>query len=212
MTRLRAWFALASLPVVLALGAAPAYAGYPNTPKGAQHDCGAGHYPLQGHYTIAVLIKALAGLSTSDVEYTTCKDAIEAAIRTQEQQAHHHHPPKKTHTTTSPTSTTHTTTTHTTTTHATHTKTGHHHPRGGASGPTGAPISSQQISAAVTNGRMPRRVNGVVYTPGAVTTRNTSFISSIPNPILALLAALIVVLGGFGGWALRSVVRARRSG
>lgn len=215
MTRSAARLAFASLAAVLAIGVSPAVAGYSNTVKGAHRDCGAGHYPLQGHYSIAVLVKALASLSTSDVEYTTCKDALEAAIRAAEKKPRKKpatsHTQTHTHTTTTPTSTTTTTsTTHTSSTHTRHrrrvTKPAH--------GPTGAtvPVSSQQISAAVTNGKQPQRVDGVLYTPGAITTHNSSFISSIPAPVLALLAALIAVLGALGGLAVRNIVRARRSG
>ncbi len=206
MIRFRARLALASLAVavVLALGVVPAYAGYPDTVKGAQHDCGAGHYPLQGHYSVAVLVKALAGLSTSDVEYTTCKDALEAAIRAAEapKQAHH-------------TATSGHTTTHTSTT-GTHTGTGDqpNHAQTATSGSTGATgaISSQQIDAAVANGAGAQKVAGVVYTPGAITTHGSSFLSSIPDPVLAVLAALIAVLAAFGALAVRNIVRARRTG
>ena len=203
MIRSGARLTLASLAVALALGASPAHAAYPNTVKGAQRDCGAGHYPLQGHYSVAVLVKALAGLSTSDVEYTTCKDALEAAIRAAEA-------PKKHHTTTSQQTTTHTSTTHTDTTNTQH----HNHAQTAASGPTGGtgPITSQQIDAAVANGKGQQNVDGVVYTPGAITTHGSSFLSSIPDPVLAVLAALIAVLGALGALAVRNIVRARRTG
>jgi hypothetical protein len=208
MTRSGARLAVASLLAVLVLGAASAYAAYPNTVKGAHRDCGAGHYPLHGHYSVSVLIKALSTLSTSAVEYTTCKDALERALHLAEQ------PPRKTKTTT-PT-TTHTTTTRTSTTHTstTHTHRAASKPKRKPKGPTGGtgPISSKQIDAAVSNGKQPQNLDGTVYTPGAITTRNSSFISSIPDPILALLAALIAVLGGLGGLAVRNIVRARRTG
>jgi hypothetical protein len=220
MTRSAARLAFASLAaaaVVLVSGVAPAFARYPNTIRGADRDCGAGHYPLQGHYSIGVLEKALASLSTSDVEYTTCKDALEAAIRAAEKPPPK--PPPKPPTTHPRTATTPTKTTTTTssTTHSSRTRTRHlpgkvvKPARGGPTGGTG-PVSSQQISAAVTTGRQPQRVDGVLYTPGAITTHNSSFISSIPDPVLAVLAALIAVLGALGGLAVRNIVRARRSG
>ena len=81
----------------------------------------------------------------------------------------------------------------------------------GSSGGTG-PISSQQIDAAVNNGKQPQVVGGVVYTPGAITTHDSSFLGSIPDPVLAVLAALIVSLGALGAWVVRNVVRARRTG
>src|ERR1700686_910161 len=81
MTRYALRLALAALAAAVVLGSATAYAGYPDTPKGAQADCGAGHDPLVGHYTAAVLTKALATLSGSDVEYTNCVDALKSALR-----------------------------------------------------------------------------------------------------------------------------------
>jgi hypothetical protein len=206
MTRSGARLALGLLAVVLALGGAPAYAGgYPNTVNGALADCGAGHYPLQGHYTVPVLVTALAKLSPSDAEYSTCRDALEAAIRAAE--APKNHPSNAAHTSTQ----TSTTTTHSSTTpapanqgHTTHT-TGS--PDTGATG-----VSSQQIDAAVTNGKPPQKVDGVVYIPGAITTHGSSFLSSVPDPILAVLAALIVTLGALGALAVRNIVRARRTG
>lgn len=212
MTRFSARVAFASLAavLVLVLGVTPAVAGYPNTVKGAHRDCGAGHYPLQGHYSIKVLESALASLSTSDVQYTTCKDAIEAAIRQAEK-------PPKTRTTTTPTRTTTTptrTTTTTTTTSTSSSRTRHRthvtKPPHGTTGGTG-PVSTQQISAAVTSGKQPQKVDGVLYKPGAIITHDSSFISSIPDPVLAVIAALILVIGGFGGLAVRNIVRARRS-
>src|SRR5579862_9814762 len=81
MTRDVLRLAAAVLASAVVFGSATAYAGYPNTPKGAQADCGAGHDPLVGHYSAAVLTRALATLSGSDAEYTNCVDALRAALR-----------------------------------------------------------------------------------------------------------------------------------
>ena len=63
MTRSRARLALAALAAVLALGAATAYAALPEHGHGrALRDCGAGHDPLVGHYSVKVLQKALHDL------------------------------------------------------------------------------------------------------------------------------------------------------
>jgi hypothetical protein len=205
MTRTGARLGLALLAVVLTLGTAPAYADYPNTVAGAHADCGAGHYPLQGHYSVSVLEKALATLSTSDVEYTICKDALEAAIHSAEAQTKHH-------STGGSTTTPGATTGHNDTGGS---GTGNQNTSGtapnGSTGGTG-PISSQQIDAAVKTGQQPQNVGGVIYTPGAITTHDSSFLGSIPDPVLGVLAALIVGLGALGGWYLRNVVRARRTG
>lgn len=197
MTRSAARLALATVAVVLVsmtFGGAAAYAGYPDTVAGAHHDCGAGHNPLVGHYSIQVLIKALGTLSTSAVEYTTCKDALESAIHKAETVTHH--------------SSTSTSTTGTRTTTSTRSGGKTTHPKGGATGP----ISSQQIDAAVTNGSQPQTLNGTIYTPGAITTRNSGFLSSIPDPVLAVLAAVILALAVLGGLAIRNLVRTRRTG
>jgi hypothetical protein len=205
MTRTGARLGTAVLAVVLTLGAAPAFGAFPNTVAGAHADCGAGDYPLQGHYSISVLEKALATLSTSDVEYTICKDALEAAIHAAEAQTKHG-------STGGSTTTPHTTTNDNNPGSG---STGNQHTSGttpnGSSGGTG-PISSQQIDAAVKNGQQPQDLGGVVYTPGAITTHDSSFLGSIPDPVLGVLAALIVGLGVLGGWYLRNVVRARRTG
>ena len=210
MTRTGGRLGVALLAVLLMLGSAPAYAAYPDTVAGAHSDCGAGHYPLQGHYSISVLEKALATLSTSDVEYTLCKDALEAAIHTAEAQTKHGSTgASKTHGSTGDQQGNNTgggsggggtTDQHTSGTTP-----------NGSSGGTG-PISSQQIDAAVNNGKQPQVVGGVVYTPGAITTHDSSFLGSIPDPVLAVLAALIVSLGALGAWIARNVVRARRTG
>ena len=105
MTRYALRLALAAVAVTVALGSTTAYAGYPDTPSGAQHDCGAGHDPLVGHYSAAVLARALATLSGSDAEYTNCVDALKSAIRALLNRKHTGHgtkPPSSggTHTTT----------------------------------------------------------------------------------------------------------------
>ena len=64
-------------------GAEVAYAAYPNSVTGALDDCGAGHDPLVGHYSVAVLHKALKELNTNSLQYTTCADALQNAINSQ---------------------------------------------------------------------------------------------------------------------------------
>jgi hypothetical protein len=212
MSRIGARLGTALLAVVLTVSAAPASAAYPDTVAGAHADCGAGNYPLQGHYSISVLEKALATLSTSDVEYTICKDALEAAIRSAEAQTKG----TSTHGSTTATGTTGNNNNGNSNSNGNgNGDTNGHDSSGtapnGSTGGTG-PISSQQIDAAVNNGKQPQDLGGVVYTPGAITTHDSSFLGSIPDPVLAVLAALIVSLAVLGGWYLRNVVRARRTG
>ena len=157
---------------------------YPNTVQGALHDCGAGHDPLMGHYTVAVLHQALKSLTTSNSEYTTCAQALDAAIRALLGKGTH--------------------------------------PAKGASGPPDAKGATGpkpgllpgvvKIASAVQNGRGQRGVSGgIPGTAAAIVTRNAGFLSSIPTPILIVLAALLAAAAAFGGLALRNLVRARRS-
>lgn len=186
MTRYALRLALATVAVVVVLGSATAYAGYPDTPKGAQRDCGAGHDPLVGHYSAAVLAKALATLSGSDAEYTNCVNALRSALRALIDRKHPGHPGGHsgggTHTTTTGTST------------------------------TVAPPSSiirQTLHAARAEGKLPKNVNGVTVTPGAVA--NSAFLNTIPTPLLVVLAALGAMLLAVGAYLLRTFVRTRRT-
>ena len=169
MTRYALRLALATVAVVVVLGSATAYAGYPDTPKGVHADCGAGHDPLVGHYTAAVLEKALATVSGSDAEYTNCVDAIRSALRALI--AHNHprgHPGKG-------------------------------HSGGGTKTTTGTsttvalpPSIRQTLHAARAQGKLPKNVNGITVTPGAVA--NAGFLNSIPTPLIVVLAALGAIL------------------
>lgn len=198
MTRIAARAAVATIALVLMVGVAPALAAhakraYPDTPKGALDDCGAGNDPLKDSYSIAVLEKALSGLSTENAQYSTCADALQAAIRADEglPPAHHHHKSTTGAGKTTPPSVR------------------HHHRT--APPPTQPDPISQRISAAVSQGRQPQRIQGVDYVPGAVTTHGSSFLGSIPTPILAVLAALLACLAALAAFAIRNVVRARRT-
>jgi hypothetical protein len=186
MTRSALRCALAALVAAVALGTATAYAAYPNTPAGAQKDCGAGHDPLVGHYSVSVLQRALATLPGSDAEYTNCVDALRNAIRA----ALDH---KKGST-----------------------GGGGTHKSGGgttgSSGPTISPPSSvirKTLHIASIEGRRPRTIGGVTVTPGAVA--SSGFLNSIPTPLLVVLAALAAILLGVSAYMVRTFVRARRS-
>jgi hypothetical protein len=207
MTRLAARVSVATVALVLMVAAPAALAkpskrAYPDTAKGALRDCGAGHDPLEDSYSILVLQHALAGLSTENAQYSTCADALQAAIRADERPppVHHHHHHRSTSTGTGPTKTT------TTPTGGGHQK--HHKVK-----PPPKPVDpiTQRISAAETQGGKPQRIQGVDYTPGAITTRSSSLFGSIPTPILAVLAALLAGLVALGGLAIRNIVRARRT-
>ena len=187
MTRSALRLALAAMAAVVVLGSATAYAGYPNTPTGAQHDCGAGHDPLVGHYSAAVLAKALATLSGSDTEYTNCVDALRSALRALIDRNHPGGHPKG------------------------HSGGGSHTTTTGTSTSVALPPSviRQTLHAARAQGKLPKNVNGVTVTPGAVA--NSAFLNTIPTPLLVVLAALGAMLLAVGAYLLRTFVRARRT-
>src|ERR1700691_3073619 len=113
MTRLAARVSVATVALVLMVAAPAALAkqskrAYPDTAKGGLRDCGAGHDPLEDSYSISVLQHALAGLSTENAQYSTCADALQAAIRADERPppVHHHRRRGSTSTGTGPTKTT----------------------------------------------------------------------------------------------------------
>src|SRR5665213_1266545 len=83
MTRVYARFAAAALVAVLVFGATSADAANKNTVTAALHDCGQGHDPLVGHYSVKVLQAALRDLHTNSLQYTTCADALQNAINSQ---------------------------------------------------------------------------------------------------------------------------------
>ena len=186
MTRYALRLALAAVAVTVVLGSATAYAGYPDTPKGAQHDCGAGHDPLVGHYSAAVLTTALATLSGSDAEYTNCSDALKNALRALINRKHHSgggsgHPSKGG--------------THRTTT-GTHTV-------------APPPLIKKTLHAARAEGSRPQNINGITVTPGVVA--NSAFLNTIPTPLLVVLIALGAILLAVSAYLLRTFVRARRT-
>lgn len=171
----------AALAVVLIFGATTATAAYKNTPGQALRDCGAGHDPLHGHYSIKVLQQALADLHTNALQYTTCADALQNAIRSLLR--------------------------------------GHPHPRGkvtlpgrgGTVKPTPA-LVKKRIDQANAQGSAPFLLpNGQSVTPGAVTVRSASFFSSLPTPLLIVLAALLATVIAVSARAIHQLVRTRRS-
>jgi len=200
MTRLAARVSVATMALLLIVAVAPAYAkhskrAYPDTWHGALADCGAGNDPLEDSYTVKVLQEAQAHLSTEDAQYSTCEGALQAAIQADER------PPTRprkggspgTGKTTAPSGVGHRR---------------HHHK---VSPPRQVNPITARISAAESQGGQPQRIQGVDYTPGAVTTHGSSLLGSIPTPILAVLAALLASLGALGALAIRNIVRARRA-
>jgi len=188
MTRSRARVALGTVAAILTLAAWPAYAfAFPDTPRGALNDCGAND-PLVGHYSVKVLQKALHDLTGSAADYSTCKDALEAALRAALFR------PKPHHVTPSPS-----------------------HPRPTTPAkPTPAKfippnVIASEITAGVQSGGRPRPVSGRIVAPGAIVARDASFFSTVPTPLLVVLGALLATGVALTARAARNLVRARRS-
>ncbi|MGH2852154.1 MAG: hypothetical protein ACRDLP_16255 [Solirubrobacteraceae bacterium] len=184
MTRLAARVCAIALTALLAFGSTLAWAGYPNNWHGVLSDCGAGHYPLVGHYSLSSLDGALAHLSGSNAEYSNCYQSIEAARRALLAKqigagTHHHGTP----------------------------------PRNNGGGPVLPSRSAitpiyKRIHYAISRGSKPVKVGDRTITPGVVAARGSSL---LPTPWLIVLAALLASLVAAGGVALQRIVRARRT-
>jgi hypothetical protein len=192
MTRVRARVVGAAIAAILMVAPASAFAGakaaYKDTPKAVISDCSAGHYPLKGHYTIKVLQEALRKLDSSADQYTNCADVINDTINKLELAAHR---------------------------------------RGsGGSGHRGAKITrgtdgngsattsivKRRLKALTSKGGGPVTLPGIgqTVTPGTVTDRSASFLSSLPTPLLIVLAALLATVLAVSARSINNIVRSRR--
>jgi hypothetical protein len=73
------------------------------------------------------------------------------------------------------------------------------------------PAEKRAIAHAAHTGGAAVKVGGQVVSPGVVHANIASAFSSLPTPLLALIAFLLACLIGWGGGALRNRVRAGRS-
>ncbi len=89
---------------------------------------------------------------------------------------------------------------------------------GGSTGPTGAalpgaiaatPSEQRSIARATTNGGAPVSLDGGQIHPGVVHANVASAFSTLPTPILVLIAFLLACLLAFGGRFLNHRIRAR---
>jgi hypothetical protein len=171
---------------LLLVGASSAFA-YSNTVDSALHDCGSGHDPLKGHYSLKVLQKALKDVKAEPLQYTNCSTILQQAINADSLGKR---------------------------------KTSGPRPVKGKVTRPHAPVYVHQ-SASVAKHRIQQLEHGAgapvklpggaLVTPGAVTGGGASFLSSLPTPLLAVLAALLAVVLAVSGRAIQNVVRARRS-
>ena len=183
MTRPSARLVAAALAGVLMCGSATANAAYPNTPSGALKDCSQGHNHLVGHYSLKVLQQALHDLKTNSLQYTNCADVLTQAIQALELTTHK---PAK-------------------------------HPGGakvtkGRIGPprTTPNLIQKQLDQLNAQGSGPTTISGRAVTPGTVTIRGASFLSSLPTPLLIVLAALLATVIAVSARAIHQLVRPRR--
>jgi hypothetical protein len=169
------------------LVAAPSAFAYSDTVSSALHDCGAGHDPLKGHYSLKVLQKALKDVKGESLQYTNCATILQQAINADSVgRRKPPSPPPVKGTVTRP-----------------HAPVYVGHP---------AAVAKHRIKQLEHGAGGPVRLPiGEVVTPGAVTGSGASFLSSLPTPLLAVLAALLAAVLAVSGRAIQNVVRARRS-
>ena len=181
---------LVAVAAVLVVGVSAAEAAYTNTPASALRDCGSGHYPLKGHYSIKVLQTALHELQAESLQYTNCADELIDTIERLELRAHHTLP---------------------------HTSRGTLPPRAkvmrakpaGVGKPT-ADRHTKRTKRVKTDGSAPATLpTGQTAAPEAVTAHSASFASSLPTPLLAVLAALLATVIAVTAQAIRRIARAR---
>jgi hypothetical protein len=185
MTRLSARLLAAAVAAVLICGTATADAAYPNTPTGALRDCNQGHNRLVGHYSLKVLQQALHELKTNSLQYTNCADVLTQAIQALELTR-----PKP----------------------PTHPRSSGKVTRGQAvPTPTTPNLIKKQLDQLNAQGSGPTTISGRTVTPGTVTIRGASFLSSLPTPLLIVLAALLATVIAVSVRTIHQVVRSRRT-
>ena len=183
MTRPSARLVAVALAAVLICGSATADAAYPNTPQGALQDCNQGHNHLVGHYSLKVLQQALHDLKTYSQQYTNCETVLTQAIQALEL------------------------TRHTTGGHPSGSKV----TRGQVGPPRTTPnLIQHQLDQLNAQGSGPTTISGRTVTPGTVTIRGASFLSSLPTPLLIVLSALLAIVIAVSARAIQQIVRTRR--
>lgn len=183
---------VAVLAALLLAGTATAYAHMSPFEKrvaAALRDCAnSNNGSLKGHYSLKVLQTALKQVKGEQAQYTACADVLTAAIRAD-----------------------------------TLGKAPKPHSNNNGSGPKIRPAKGPIITPAQK--QIQNRVDrlgheggsaltlpiGRTVTPGAVTANSAGFLSSLPTPLLIVLAVLLAAVVAVSGRALQNVVRARRS-
>jgi hypothetical protein len=81
----------------------------------------------------------------------------------------------------------------------------------GASGPPITPKEQQEVTRAQSKGKEPLKVGGKLVVPGVVHAGVSSALSSLPDPLLAMLAFLLACAAALGGREIFKGFRAYRS-
>jgi hypothetical protein len=81
----------------------------------------------------------------------------------------------------------------------------------GVSGPPITPTEQKEVTRATSKGKEPLKVGGKLVVPGVVHASVSSALSSLPDPLLALLAFLLACALALGGRSILKGVRAYRA-
>ncbi len=192
MTSVRARVVTAALVAVLLVVPASALAKtrYPDTPKGALNDCGDGNYPMKGHYTIKVLQQALKEQVAYKLQYTNCATILTQTIHKLELTARHSGGGSSNARSGRATQGAHS----------------------GAHSSVADPIK-KRIHSLKSGGGSPvlLPLSGQTVTPGTVSARGSTFLSSLPTPLLIVIAVLLASVLAVGARAINNVVRTNRT-
>jgi hypothetical protein len=184
---------VAALVLVVPANALAAHRpSYPDTPAGALHDCGAGNYPLKGHYTIRVLQQALKEQLANKLQYTNCATILLDTIHKLELTARRDASAGGSGNARGALAT------------------GTRGSGADASGDTS--IINRRIGSLKAHGGSPIVLpTGETVTPGAVSLHGASFLSNLPTPLLIVLAALLATVLAVVVRAINNLVRTRRA-
>jgi hypothetical protein len=166
--------------------------------RAALRDC-ATNDPLKGHYSLKVLQKALNDVKAEALQYTGCADVLIAAIRADSLGAPK---PKTPHSSITP----------------------NRGNRGGTGTKTGTKPASHPVVVSHGQKAIRNRIDRLqsegggpiklpseqTVTPGVVAVHSAGFLSTLPTPLLIVLAVLLAAVVAVGGRALQTVVRERR--
>ena len=146
---------------------------------------------LKGHYSLKVLQAALKDVKAEALQYTGCADVLQAAIHKQSLGTPKPKPKPG---------------------HSVIPVRGQHVTPPSARVRHGQNQIKHRVDKLTAEGGQPVTLpSGQTVTPGVVTAHSASFLSTLPTPLVIVLAALLAAVVAVTGRALHQVVRARRS-